>query len=672
MLYAAAIFAGAFLLFQIEPMIAKAILPRFGGASSVWAACLVFFQIALLGGYAYSHFVARLSPRAQARLHIALLWGSLVLLPIAPGGRWRPSANYDPAFQILGLLAAAIGLPYMLLSTGPLLQAWYGSVAESGWAGRARSAPFRLFAVSNAGSLLGLLSYPLLVEPFLRIQRQMQLWSLLYVVFVGLASVSAWMMSRLLIAEPKHQTVRIKEGPAFDVQVLWVALPACSSTLLIGVTDYLTKDVAPIPLLWVLPLGVYLISFVLCFERDTWYRRPIFLRLLLVAFAAMVCGLSGFGRAIGLKSLIAIFVAGLLVCCTVCHGELARLKPSPALLTRFYLSVAAGGALGGIAAGLIAPRVFSDYFELPAALVACVYLPALTPDLRRNRFALIAVTAASAAVLYILFTNSAFRVESRLTVRNFYGVLHVQDSSSDPNRATRALRNGAIDHGEQFLAADRRHQPTTYYGPQSGVGLAIQSLAQSPIRVGVVGLGAGVLASYGRAGDYYRFYEINPLVIRLANSQFSFLRDCHATVEIALGDARLLLERERPQNFDVLAIDAFSGDAIPVHLLTREALELYRRHLKPEGILALHVSNRYLDLAPTLQLGVRSVGLHSVVVLNDEDPQNAILKAEWVLAGEHPGVLPNVPFAAAMPGFHAKSGIRMWTDDYSSIFSILK
>ena len=673
LLYAVTIFLGAFLLFQVQPMIAKAILPWFGGAAGVWAICLVFFQALLLGGYSYSHLVAgRLAPKRQAWLHMGLLWASLLVLPVAPSARWRPGGTTDPSFLILGLLAATIGLPYLLLSTAPLLQAWYTRSNASIVSDSIAAEPYRLFAVSNAGSLLGLLSYPLLFEPFLSMRRQMQVWSLTYAVFVALASVLAGRAARQGTLPSVSASERKEDLASPGVQALWLAFPACASTLLIAVTGHLTKDVAPIPFLWVLPLCAYLLSFILCFESETWYKRGVFMRVLLVAFAAMVCGLSGFGRAIGLKSLIAIFGGGLFVCCMVCHGELARLKPSAAHLTRFYITVAAGGALGGLFAGLLAPHIFNDDFELPIGLVLCLYLPALTFGLPRKRLALPLLGGVLAVILYNLIFNTAFRPESRLTVRNFYGVLHVQDSTGDPNRPTRRLRSGAINHGEQFLTAERRRQPTAYYSRQSGVGLAIQSKLIAPVRVGVIGLGAGVLASYGRVGDYYRFYEINPLVVHLAETQFTFLKDCPAQVDIALGDGRLLLEREQPQNFDVLVVDAFSGDAIPIHLLTHEAFLIYRRHLKRDGILAVHISNRYLDLAPMVQLEVRAIGLNSVVIENDDDALNVVFKAEWVMAGERPGVFDHSPLGAARPRPPAASQLRLWTDDYSNFISVIR
>lgn len=670
LLYAAAIFLGAFLLFLIEPMIAKAILPWFGGAAAVWTTCLLFFQAMLVSGYLYSNRLASLCSQRRNRTlcHLGVLWASLLLLPVSPSERWRPNAIDDPAFRILGLLLATIGLPYLLLCTGPLLQAWYAREQPA-------ATPYRLFAVSNAGSLLGLLSYPILLEPFFTTRHQFELWSVLYACFVLLVTAAGLRYLRA----PNFEAVSGAAGavpPAWDVHLFWILFPACSSLLLLAVTNHLSRNVAPIPFLWVLPLALYLLSFILCFERETFYKRGWYLRLLLVAFAAMVCGLSGLGDAVGLPALVAIFAGGLFICCIVCHGELARLKPAAEHLTRYYIFAALGGAVGGAFVALIAPRVFRDNSELPAGLVICLLLPAVIVlrSTSLQRVLLGAVAAALAGALYALLYSGAFRPESRLVARNFYGVLRVLDHlASDPSRATRELRSGTINHGQQFLAPERRRQPTAYYGPTSGVGLALlhcrRELAQ---RVGVIGLGAGVLASYARAGDYYRFYEINPLVVKLAQTQFTFLRDSPAPIDIVLGDGRLCLERELAQNFDILAVDAFSGDAIPVHLLTREAFLVYFRHLKQHGILAVHISNRYLNLAPIVQLAVQSLGRRAIVVENQPDPQAAILRSTWVLAAVRVEDFPQPALRAVEPHRPIPAGIHFWTDDYSNIFNILR
>jgi hypothetical protein len=670
LLYAAAIFLGAFLLFLIEPMIAKAILPWFGGAAAVWTTCLLFFQGMLLGGYLYSDRLAsfRSKPRNQALWHLALLWASVFLLPISPSQRWKPTAADDPTFRILGLLLATIGLPYLLLSTGPLLQAWYARQQPA-------AAPYRLFAVSNAGSLLGLLSYPILLEPFFTTRRQFQCWSVLYSGFVLLVTAAGVRYVRARNFEAASRAAGTAP-PSWDVHLFWIAFPACSSLLLLAVTNHLSRNVAPIPFLWVLPLALYLLSFILCFEREAFYKRGWYLRLLLVAFAAMVCALSGLGEAVGLPALVAIFAGGLFVCCIVCHGELARLKPAAEHLTRYYILVAFGGAVGGAFVALIAPRIFCDNTELPAGLVLCLLLPSLillrsTP---LQRVLLVSIGVALAGVLYALLYSGAFRPESRLVARNFYGVLRVQDHlGSDPSRATRELRSGTINHGQQFLAPERRRRPTAYYGPTSGVGLALLHCRRDlPQRVGVIGLGAGVLASYARAGDYYRFYEINPLVVGLAHTHFTFLRDSPAPIDVVLGDGRLCLEREAAQNFDILAVDAFSGDAIPVHLLTREAFLVYFRHIKQNGILAVHISNRYLDLAPIVQLAVQAFGRRAIVIENRPDPEAAILRSTWVLAALQLEDLPQPAIRDVESHRPIPAGTRPWTDDYSNIFSILR
>ncbi len=617
-LYASTICLSAFLLFAIQPVIAKVILPWFGGTGAVWTACMLFFQVALLAGYAYACWSVRwLGPKAQAALHVALLGASLLLLPVTPRESWKPAGSEEPALRILALLAATIGLPYFLLSTtGPLLQAWYAR-SDRG------AAPYRLFALSNLGAMLALASYPVAVEPLLATRQQTRWWSAAYAGFVLLCGLAALHSGRPGLEDPTEAG----EPPSWNLQLLWVALAACASTLLLAVTNHLSKNVAPIPFLWVLPLGLYLLSFILCFEGRGWYRRDWFLRLLLAAFAALSYGLSEYGETARLGVVISIFAAALFVCCMVCHGELAALKPHPRYLTSFYLMVSLGGALGGAFVGLVAPHFFRGRYELPIGMAGCAFLPALVlyrraapaaPSARagfgrqpgpsgagRDAEARWAAAGLGAALLlYLAIQIRSARGDARVLVRNFYGVLRVSDSGP-----TRVLSHGVVNHGEQFMQPELRRQPTAYYGPQSGGGLALLDGGRPwPQRVGVIGLGAGVLAAYGRSGDYYRFYEINPLVIELASSEFSFLRDCPARVETIPGDGRLSLEREPDQQFDVLVLDAFSGDSVPVHLLTQEAFVLYFRHLKKGGVLAVHASSTYLDLAPVVDLAARELG----------------------------------------------------------------
>jgi SAM-dependent methyltransferase len=665
LLYALTILVSAFLLFQIQPVIAKIILPWFGGSAAVWTVCLLFFQCGLLLGYLYAHALFRyLRPRAQAVVHLCLLVLSAATLPVIPSAAWKPTGGEDPTFRILGLLAVAVGLPYFLLSTtGPLVQAWYARRYEG-------AVPYRLYALSNAGSMFALLSYPVLFEPALTTHAQAVGWSYGYIAFVLLCGLAAWSArgdwSKKAAPEPETGS----ENPPY---LLWILLPACASTLLLAVTNHLSQDVAAIPFLWVLPLSLYLLSFILCFDSDRWYRRTPFLQLLAVALGGMAYALADPDKAISIKVIIPLFAIGLFICCMVCHGELVRLKPHPRHLTSFYLMISLGGAIGGIFVGLLGPRLFHAYYELPVGMIACAVLALIVWYEWSARWTMGAVAGVALAI-YLGMQLREANADYHVIVRNFYGQLKVIDDGKPSDlEAVRKLIHGTINHGEQFLNAARRDLPTTYYGPESGVGLAIREAAlHGPDRVAVIGLGTGTLASFGRAGDYYRFYDINPLVIRLARTQFSFLRDSKAKVDVALGDARLSLEREQNGNFDVLAVDAFSSDSIPVHLLTREAFELYFRHLKPGGVLAVHVSNRYLDLQPVVHRLAMDLHKQDAVVDTEDDDANAIFGATWVLVSGRSAFFDAPLIYEATGKVESRPKLRLWTDDYSNLFQILK
>jgi hypothetical protein len=687
-LYALTIFASAFLLFQVQPLIAKLLLPWFGGAAAVWTTCLLFFQVGLLLGYLYAHGLIRyVGERWQTRIHLALLTVSLLLLPILPGPAWKPAGPGEPALRVLLLLTVTVGVPFWLLaSTSPLLQAWYARE-------RPQADPYRFYALSNAGSLLALLSYPVLVEPLFSTHGQAIGWSIAYAAACIAAAGVALLRRPALEAERSAQTA---ESPSWTVRWLWLALPACSTALLLAVTNHLSQNVAAVPLLWVIPLSLYLLSFILCFERRGWYRRSLFLRLLAVMLGAMAYALQSALATLSLIVLIPLFCLGLFVACMVCHGELARLKPHPSQLTSFYLLVSLGGALGGIFVAVIAPHIFPGYFELHVALGACavLVLAALHRDPEspfyraRRQPAWLTVVAIAVLLNYALFVSIREQVaEARVMVRNFYGVLREIDidgpraaasKAGTPNPAEaqlarRQLLNGTIQHGLEFLAPDRRDLPTAYYGPRSGAGLALSVATEhGPLRVGVIGLGVGTLAAYGRPGDHYTFYEINPQVIELAERDFYFLHDSAARIQIVPGDARLSLEREGPQNFDVLAVDAFSGDAIPVHLLTVEAFELYFHHLKPGGVLAVHISNSYLDLRPVVARAAAWLHKPAVLIVNEDDQANGIYRSSWVLIAGNPDFFAAPEIKSLARRLPSATHMRLWTDDYSNLFAILK
>lgn len=667
-LFAAVVFVSAFLLFQVQPMIAKMILPWFGGSVAVWITSMLFFQTALLGGYLYAHWLVRsFHPRMQAIVHGVLLAASLVLLPAAPAAGWKPSGSEEPITRILGLLAVSIGPPYFLLSaTSPLFQAWYGR--------RYRAAlPYRLFGLSNLASLLGLLAYPFFVEPNVTLRRQSLGWSAGYLLFAGLGILAAVTSSR---GVPDTIAVRRDEGaepprPRAGEQVLWLLLAACSSTFLLAVTNHLTQNVASVPFLWVLPLSLYLLSFIITFDCERLYHRTTFFWLLFIALGGMAFGLVKWNSLTSLKLVIPAYAAGLFAVCMFCHGELVKRKPAPRHLTNFYVMLSVGGALGGVLVGLAAPALLRGYYELPAALVALAVLALFLIEYRGRPLTVAAGWVAAIGVLLLCVHSAGLQRESSLLMlRNFYGSLRVDEYDADTADEVRTLVHGTVNHGMQFTAPARRREHITYYGPESGVSLAVHAIRRSRIRVGVIGLGAGSLAAFSEPGDTFRFYEINPLVEELARTEFTYLSDARGMVEVVLGDGRLSLEREPDQHYDLLVADAFSGDAVPVHLLTKQAFELYFRHLKPSGILALNITNTHLDLAPVVEQLGRELSKHTVVVENSTDEDREIFHARWALVSSRPFTDPAILDAAEEPA--SRPGMRAWTDDYNNLFQVLK
>jgi len=663
--YAVAAFFSAFLLFQIQPIIAKMILPWFGGSAAVWTTCILFFQVVLLMGYSYAHLSVRLlAPKWQAFLHAGLLACSLVLLPTIPNVAWKPLGTEEPSTRILGLLAMTIGLPYLLLSaTSPLLQAWYARRNKS-------VIPYRLFALSNVGSMLALISYPFVVEPAIATRSQAVLWSVLYAAFVLMCGAVAFVS----VSGNRSIPATATDGnwPNWKQQLLWLSLAACASTLLLAVTNHLTQNVASIPFLWVVPLALYLLSFILCFVGRGWYRRYAWLPFTAAALGAITFAMRGDRQIMRLAISLPLFCGGLFLCCMTLHGELARAKPEPQHLTLFYLMCSLGGAVGGVFVGLLAPHIFAQYSELPIAMVWCAFLIHVVLELdppgrfRKLRWNPLWMASLIGTIALAFYLGPDAR-GSRLAVRNFYGTLQVSDFEG-----VRRLTNGIINHGEQILDPARRTQPTTYYGPKSGVGLTLLETERLPNRrVGIIGLGTGTLAAYGHTGDYFRFYDINPLVLRVAKTQFTYLQDSRASIDLVPGDARLSLEREPKQGFDVLVVDAFAGDAIPVHLLTLEAFALYFRHLKETGILAVHVSNLYLDLTPIVQVAADSLGKRAVIVESPGDEDHHISLAAWMLVGRGE-FFESPPIQKAARTIRAGARARPWTDDYNDVFQVLR
>ena len=671
----ATIFFGAFFLFQVEPLIAKAILPWFGGSAQVWTSCLLFFQTGLLCGYLYAHLLAeRVAPVWQVRIHITLLVLSLAVLPIFPAEFWKPEGDENPLLMILGLLTATIGLPFFLLSaTNPLVQSWLA---------RSQSrAPYQLFALSNFGSMLALLSYPILVEPFLPLRVQTWTWSIGYVLFVVLCATTAWRYrsgERIALAETADST---GDAPTWAERGLWFGLAALPSAMLLAVTNFLLQNVAAIPLFWILPLALYLLSFIVAFGSLRWYWRPFWYLAGAAAIGAMIVGMSGFSSLNDFRFL-PLFTICLFVVCLVCHAEVASMRPKPRYLTSFYLIIAAGGAFGGLFVAAVAPLVFIANFELQivvpltgALMIAAAwwrYRDTKRPNLRDLVFT-VAMALLSGATSYMAVYTYRDLQRSVLLARNFYGSLRVTDMAfSSPDLQRRQLLNGSIDHGEQFTSPEKRREPLTYYSSISGVGITLDELAKDgPLKVGVVGLGTGTIAAYCRPGDTYHFYEINPVVQDIARNEFTYLKDCPTEPTIALGDARLSMEAEESQQFDVLAIDAFVSDAIPVHLLTREANDVYWRHLKPDGVLAVHVSNRYVDLEPIVGQGALDSGKEARIVSNPSDLIAGISGSTWVLVTSRPGFFEREKLRTS-ERVPVPAGFQPWTDDYSNLWRVFR
>ncbi|WP_076999438.1 spermidine synthase [Variovorax sp. KK3] len=667
-LFAGTIFTSAFLLFLVQPLIAKQILPWFGGSAAVWSVCMVFFQLALLAGYAYADWITRrLAPRTQAKVHGVLLLASLAFLPVLADAAWKPAGSEEPTLRILGLLVATIGLPYFLLSTtGPLVQSW---VTRTPWGAQV----YRYFSLSNLASLAALLSYPVLIEPRSTVPQQAWAWSVGFVLFVLLCGATTFYVARRwpgaapAPASDAAASVPSAKPRAVD-QLLWLALPALGTWLLLAVTNHVTQNVAPVPFLWVLPLSVYLLSFILSFDSDRWYRRPIVLPL---AAAMLVLGAYALQDSIGsaLRTGLPIFVGGLFVLCLCLHGETARLRPGPEYLTRFYLMLSLGGALGGVLVGLGAPYVLPAFYELGIGLVLCALAAIVV--WRHRRIGVLVSLALAAGCSWYLSEQVRDDTRARRLDRNFYGAMMVSDSGTEENDRVRRLYHGSTLHGEQYLSPENRRWPGSYYSKTSGVGRAIEAAPSGPRRVGVIGLGAGTLAAYGRPGDVYRIYEINQRVFDLADSEFSYLRDSDAHIDRVLGDARLALEREAPQGLDVLAVDAFTGDSVPAHLLTVQALDIYLRHLKPDGVIAFHVSNRYLKLDDVVTNIAQSRGLHALLV--EDNPEAVdVERSIWMLVARDAQALQREPFRGAGTTPDPIRGVAPWTDDFNNLFSVLR
>jgi hypothetical protein len=695
----------------VEPLIARFILPWYGGSPEVWTVCMLFFQLLLLGGYAYAHASHRWLPvRRQVLLHFLLLAAALLLLPVTPSEHWIPVAGTSPTWRIFLLLVTCLGLPYFLLSaTGPLAQAWSAQVNSA-------QSPYRLYALSNVGSILALLCFPLLVEPHLSRHAQVIAWSAGFGLFAAILFAygcrvwqSAGQSSTVSVRETAKKARAAADASGHYRPWLCFGLPACASVLLLAVTNKICQDIAVVPFLWVVPLVLYLLSFVISFDHPRWYWRPLWVPLLILAVGAVAWMMLGEslappteswlslvawalqkGRYLPMFPAIGIYLLLLLTCGIVCHGEVYRLRPPVRRLTGYYLLISAGGALGGIFVAVVAPLIFKSYFELHCGIFAALLLIALailgdrqiTLPTRSRVYVWALVMTALLGVGSIFYRDAQATVLGAVELsRNFYGVIKVFESDeSDPRLHRMNLRHGGTLHGVQYLASELRSRATTYYTPSSGVGLVMKNFPrQADRRVGLVGLGVGTLAVYGRTGDYFRFYEINEEMRRLAETRFTFLRDSAARIDIVLGDARLSLEREQDQHFDILVLDAFNSDSIPVHLLTREAFEIYCRHLQPDGVIAVHISNRSIDLEPVVQLLARQFGF-SVARIDDDPAETSeggessegASSSNWILLSRNKAFMTSPPIVAAQsPLEQIPAGVRMWTDEDSSVWPLL-
>ena len=678
-MFATTIFLGAFLLFQVQPLIGRFLLPWFGGSPEVWTTCMLFFQVFLLAGYAYAHLLIRIRPtKLQAVIHLGLLAVALLFLPIFPKGSLKPTAGGHPVIQILLICSLTVGVPYLLLSaTSPLVQAWFSRAFPS-------RNPYRLYALSNTGSLLALASFPFVFEPLMSRIQTAYLWSVVFAVFAVLCAATAWLGGTY--KGPAHSTMNPEteemspKQPA-SARWLWLALPAAASVQLLAVTNKITQDIAVIPFLWVLPLGLYLLSFIICFEHQRWYKRWLFIPLFILSIAGVIYARMTEQNILNIRMLIGLYVFMLFSCCMVCHGELYHLRPSSKYLTGYYLMIAAGGALGGFFVAVICPLIFNVYIELYLGLLACVLFLLLAqrdiPAAQAKRrpywiAALIIIGLIGVSFMGQRTTDNRRAIDSE---RNFFGVLTIWEQAWDnPDEHTLLMQHGTTFHGLQFQLPEKKHISTAYYAPDSGIGVTLRNMPkQEDRRIGIVGLGVGTIASYGGETDTVRFYEINPEVQRLARKYFTYLDDSQAAIEVVLGDGRLSMEREKSQDYDVLVVDAFSSDAVPTHLLTAEAMEIYLKHLADDGVLAFHISTMHLDLHSVIWKLAEHFGLETAWIESYEDEQGGALASDWILLARDGDFLDSkvIRDADSSPKYRRKD-VKLWTDDHINVLEILR
>ena len=675
--FAATTLLGAFLVFQVQPIISKCVLPWFGGTPAVWTTCMLFFQILLFAGYLYAHVLRTFChPILQAIIHISLLALASLALPIEPSDAWKPSGSESPTVYLLTMLARHVGLPYFVLSsTGPLVQAWLSFRDNS-------ERVYRLYALSNAGSLFALLSYPFLFEPIFSVSTQSTLWSLLFCLFVVVQGYVAVSLFRLgPNQKPSSKSESKSNQPAtvsWQTQATWIALPALASVMLLVVTNHVCQDIAVVPFLWVLPLSLYLASFIVCFDSPQWYQPKPIAAVTLVTLG-LIQGKSLLPGSIQLIAEAACYMLMLLGTCLLCHGEVARLKPAAERLTKYYAMLSAGGALGGIIVAVICPLLLNNHAELPffvslvTALTFLLFFACTTwrqtqyDWTKASRLKYGAIALLIAPIVTMAFASKNRTIASQ---RNFFGVLRVREKPLGV-----CLVHGSTLHGMQRFEP-HQSQPTTYYGYESGVGHVFAELQseRKSMRIGIVGLGCGVLTTYGRATDHFDLIEINPAVIEIADAHFTFMRDCPSQLTRHLGDGRLVLERMHDAKFDLLVLDAFSSDAIPAHLLTREAMQLYRQRLTTSGVLAIHTSNNHLELAPLVHNLSHDAGLESRMIEGIGDESIGTTHSTWMIIAQPGHDVFSAPSLAAARKATPQElrDAPLWTDQHHNLVSVLR
>ncbi len=727
LLFALTIFCSAFLLFQVQPMISKFILPWFGGSPAVWTTAMLFFQCILCAGYIYAHALTRLPSRQlQAGIHvILLLCGGLLAGSILPSASWKPTGDEIPALQVLLILAASIGLPYFCLATtGPLVQHWFSHTTATG-------SVYRLYALSNIGSFAALLSFPYLLEPWFDLQQMSRWWTWGFILFVILCLPIAlgWKQQSNTnsTTSASHQHDQDSSTITGWMRLRWLSLPALASLIFIAATDQVSHNIAPEPSLWIATLGLYLLTFVLTFDHPRWYRPA------LTAVAAMVGLFVTVGRKeipswfnfeweYGVSEMRLMHYAVLFLVCMMCHGELYRQRPrNTRYLTEFYLWMSVGGACGGLFVTLFATHFFNEYHEWPIALILSILLafsilrrewagtssltdysstspmshtePIWIANPTKQRY--IGIACIATLSLYLFIEDPLeWRPGSPTDYvsipleqsRNFYGTVAVTERQypKHPELNYRVFFSGQITHGLQFQSPELRHQPATYYSQQSGVGETFSYLHQNdkPLHVGLIGLGAGTLANYARSQDRFDFYEINPEVVRVAQKWFDNLSTIKThDLSIILGDARLQMERLPATTlYDVIVLDAFTGGSVPIHLLTQEAFQIYKSHLKPNGFIAINITNAYLNLYPVVKAQAQALGLGYRNKFQDIDRDHLIRRNQYFIMTNDQPYLKNYPSVnrilrneqGQVIGIENRDrpGLRLWTDQFSSMHQI--